>query len=39
MEEIIKNILGIPHIIIENGVIDNLLLADSFIFNKLKATT
>ncbi len=39
MTEIIKNITGIPHIVIENWVIDNILLADSFIFNKLQKTT
>ena len=39
MTEIIKNISGIPHLIIENKVIDNILLADSFIFNKLEKTS
>lgn len=39
MTEIIKEIAGIPHLIIDNSVIDNILLADSFIFNKLERTT
>lgn len=39
MTEIIKYINQIPHLVIENQVIDNILLADSFIFNKLQRTS
>ncbi len=39
MKEILKNIAWIPHIVITDKVIDNILLADSFIFNKLQKTT
>lgn len=40
MAEMISSINGVPHIIIDNMVIDNILLADSFIFNcnKLSST-